>query len=914
MKTNMPVTDNEVVMKDGQMLVSKTDLKGRITYVNEAFVEISGFSEDELIGKNHNIVRHPDMPPAAFEDLWQHLKAGRPWTGLVKNRCKNGDYYWVKANVTPIYENGTVTGYMSVRTKPDARQIREAEALYDRLNTNEAAALRPTGWKQRLLDWPMMKKLHAFMAVVAVLLAVKTVLMWDGHYANAVMESGVFLFFYLVMWVTIKYMERSIADISHTLRQMTEGDYCSDIDISRNDELGRLRQIVKSTQIKLGYDFNDAVTRLNENLRIKSSLDSVTTCVMLADHNNRIIYLNKAIEKMFDHVGDAIAEVLPEYAKNRSLIGQNMDVLHNTDEHKQAHLADLKETSDSRIVLGSKTFDLIEVPVFNEQGERLGTAVEWKDVSEQVAIEHEIDDVVGAVTQGMFDRKIALDGKQGFMRTLSSNINAMIDVVAESLEEVEDVMSVIADGDLTMRVSDGHQGGFGRLAENINKMADQMLQTVGAIRESSDQVATAANEIAIGNTSMSQRTEEQASSLEETASSMEEFTSTVKQNSDNAQQANQLAMSAREQAEKGGEVVGQAVQAMAAINESSEKISDIIGVINDIAFQTNLLALNASVEAARAGEQGRGFAVVATEVRNLAQRSAQAAKEIRDLIQDSEDRVKNGSALVNESGETLEEIVNSVKKVGDIISEIAAASREQSIGIEQVNKAIGQMDEVTQQNAALAEETSAASEALNEQARNLNALMQFFNTEDNGEKNQAAEFSAMRRAHLAWKSRLRDFLDGKGTLTLKEVASHKECQLGKWLYGGALQEYGHLSGMEEMERIHADMHAAIKAVVEEKDAGNLSQAERLFNDVTNMSEQVVAYLGQIASNIKKTRQQGSGASHGHVHAHAHGAGGHSCQAHAPAAPAPGARPARAAAAASASATAAVSDDDEWEEF
>jgi len=248
------------------------------------------------------------------------------------------------------------------------------------------------------------------------------------------------------------------------------------------------------------------------------------------------------------------------------------------------------------------------------------------------------------------------------------------------------------------------------------------------INNSATSVLSSSHEIAQGNTDLSQRTEQQASSLEETASSMEEMTSTVRQNADNARQANQLAAGTREQAEQGGKVVSQAVTAMTGITESSNKIAAIIGVIDEIAFQTNLLALNAAVEAARAGEQGRGFAVVASEVRNLAGRSATAAKEIKELIEDSVVKVEQGSKLVDASGQTLEEIMTSVKKVSDIIAEIAAASMEQSEGIEQVNKAISQMDEMTQQNAALVEEAAAASESMGEQAGNLNEMVGFFKT------------------------------------------------------------------------------------------------------------------------------------------------------------------------------------------
>ncbi len=285
----------------------------------------------------------------------------------------------------------------------------------------------------------------------------------------------------------------------------------------------------------------------------------------------------------------------------------------------------------------------------------------------------------------------------------------------------------IAGGDLDVQVP-VRDGDSSSLLAAMRSMAERLAQIVGDIRSASDSVSSSAQELASGNDNLSQRTQEQASALEETASSMEEMTSTVRQNADNARQANQLAVGARSQAEQGGQVVTQAVAAMNEINASSRRIADIIGVIDEIAFQTNLLALNAAVEAARAGEQGRGFAVVAAEVRNLAQRSAGAAKEIKDLIQDSVEKVRAGSGLVDESGKTLTEIVDSVKKVTDIVAEIAAASQEQSVGIEQVNKAVTQMDEVTQQNAALVEEAAAASRSMEDQAHRMVEIMQFFRT------------------------------------------------------------------------------------------------------------------------------------------------------------------------------------------
>ena len=299
-------------------------------------------------------------------------------------------------------------------------------------------------------------------------------------------------------------------------------------------------------------------------------------------------------------------------------------------------------------------------------------------------------------------------------------------IVSRPLQQAVEVATAVAAGDLTRDITVDSACETGQLMGALRDMNGNLQRLVSQVRSGTDTIATASAEIAAGNQDLSSRTEEQASSLEETASSMEELTSTVKQNADNARQANQLAQSASGIAIKGGDVVGQVVGTMSSINDSSRKIVDIISVIDGIAFQTNILALNAAVEAARAGEQGRGFAVVASEVRNLAHRSAAAAKDIKLLITDSVDKVEAGSQLVNQAGATMTEIVNSITRVTDIMSEITSASAEQSDGIEQVNVAITQMDQVTQQNAALVEQAAAAAESMQEQAARLSEVVSVF--------------------------------------------------------------------------------------------------------------------------------------------------------------------------------------------
>ena len=1145
MKINEPVTQNEIPYPEGKILVSRTNLKGAITYVNQAFIEISGFSEQELIGQNHNIVRHPDMPPEAFKDLWDTVQAGNPWTGMVKNRTKNGDFYWVKANVTPITRNGQVVEYMSVRTRPERNEIDEAEALYRDINQGKAtlkdesllsrlntfknlkiatklstvvislliplfaltyllakagseninfaqkeiqgveynqpvrklleltqanrglASAQKTGadvdsqisdtrsqitsaiadldqvdgrlgeildvnsdWAElknnvtRLLSdvgtltssdslkrhtetigniqslmyrvgdtsnlildpdldsyylmdavvtklpdvlenmssvrttvagvldrgkvaenrridliekltvakrgveatnrslqvafenndalkAPLQAPIESFvslanrmMADVDEILRVSdldeidsdalyqnatkaitagyslydqvapqlTILLEkriEGFQTRAYMEFAFVLVLVIVALIIAYFIVNSVVKpmgrLSTAMMAIAEGDFTKNAGDGDDSEIGRTIRAARIMQIRTGFNISDTQEKATETLRIKLALDNNSTPTTVSDDNNQLIYMNHAAEAQFKEMeaewknthpdfnaSDLIGRTLSDYfeegefksaysghldhdskldgviagrsmhlaaspiydenkeyvgrvtqwvdqteklkqeqleqerlqkerriaAENErirvaldnvssnvmlantereiiylnknsqklftdaesdirkdlpefnasNLVGTNIDVFHKNPGHQIRLLDGLTSTYQAEMEVGGRTMRIVANPVIDAEGGRLGTAVEWTDRTQEVAIEKEIDSLVEAASEGDLKRRLDTAQKQGFFLQLSNGFNTLLDQLTSVFSDIDLVMGKMAEGDLTHKIEKDYSGTFGDVKNNINKTISNVEQTVEQLRHISDQVSTASEEISDGNNNLSGRTEQQAANLEETAASMEQLTSTVKNNSDNAQQANQVATSARGAAEKGGEVVNDAVQAMQQISDSSNRIAEIIGVIDEIAFQTNLLALNASVEAARAGEQGRGFAVVATEVRNLASRSAEAAKEIKELIKDSVDKVNSGSELVNQTGESLSEIVEGVKKVGDIIAEIAAASAEQSSGIEQVNMAITNMDEMTQQNAALAEETSAASAAMSDNAADMQRTMSFFNT------------------------------------------------------------------------------------------------------------------------------------------------------------------------------------------
>lgn len=478
----------------------------------------------------------------------------------------------------------------------------------------------------------------------------------------------------------------------------------------RRDEIGQLARILAS------FHQNTA-----QAVRTHSALEVASAPFMLAGPDGTIIALNKSAQDMFHGAAADLREAMPEFAAD-TVAGGNIAMF------GEALTSNLAGVRNERLAIGARTFDLVLTPTVNGLGEPLGTAIEWQDMTGQLAIEQQIATVVHAARDGDFSKRIPISDKSCFMRDLSKGMNDLTETVDRGLSETVRMMSALAKGDLTHRVTGEFKGSFLQLKTDANTMADKIRAIARRISGVSGEVQGATREIASGVADLSARTEHQASSLEETSASMEQLATTVRQNAGNAQQANQLAAAASTSAISGGDIASRAVTAMVRIEDSSRQITDIVGLIQDIAFQTNLLALNAAVEAARAGEAGKGFAVVANEVRALAQRAGQASKDIKGLIANSDTQVREGVTLVKQAGSSLTEIVASVKKVATLVSEIAMATQEQSSGIEQVSKAVTGMDQMTQQNAALVEETNAALQSAQAQVDELRNVVGFFKT------------------------------------------------------------------------------------------------------------------------------------------------------------------------------------------
>lgn len=519
-------------------------------------------------------------------------------------------------------------------------------------------------------------------------------------------------------WIARRLVTEPLGEAVQAVEAVASGNLDVALRTDREDEVGRLYGAMTrmSAQIKERMEAERHIAK--QNLGIRLALDQASVGALIADTELRIGYANPVAQRLLAQRAEAIRAVSPAFDPE-ALIGSPMSVFSDGRTDVGAFAAGLSGSQRRELSYGEVVLELSLSPVRDEQGEALGLVAEWQDRTIERQIEREVASVVGAAAGGDLAVRMQAEGKSGFYALLAGSLNELISKVDQGIREIREVLGALAHGDLSHTIDVQMDGVFGEMTSDTNATIQHLREIVGQIQAAADSINTAAGEISAGNIDLSNRTEQQAASLEQTASSMTELTATVQQNAESARQANVLAAGAAEVAVKGGQVVDGVVRVMGEISTASKQIGDIIGTVDSIAFQTNILALNAAVEAARAGEAGRGFAVVATEVRALAQRSADAAKEIKQLVGNSMDKVGAGARLVNEAGATMQQIVHSVKQVTDLIAEISAASGEQSRGIEKVNQTVGQLDEMTQQNAALVEEAMAAARSLEDQAQDL---------------------------------------------------------------------------------------------------------------------------------------------------------------------------------------------------
>lgn len=697
MRKNYPITTTEQLLLDHEVLISETDLEGRIKTANSSFCRIAGFSESELVGKSHNIVRHPDMPPAAFEDLWRTVQKGQQWEGLVKNRCANGDFYWVRARVTPIYDGGKLTGYRSVRKKPSREEVSEAESLYQKLNQNSSLKINTllNRKKSNIFFGRMTVKQIVLLLViitlssnVATLVMVKNAL--EGIEYLAIASFTLSASFALLF---LNQFTKQFNQVLRGLKSLANGSFSQGVDLYVDNEMG---QVARHYNFALDNvdAFASEITRSLEALS-HGKLDRKIVSTMSGDFNRVKNLANSSFLSV---------SVTLEIIKN-ALIALKTGNLKLKPVHQDHQL------EGEFLLMGNLAIEAIgainkvtkEIArtidnAYNGDFKEIGLSLQYDGVYKEI-----IDDF--SKLNGLFEMWV----------------NEML-MFLQNVEQGNLVFNSAS--------SMNAQGKFQELKEHSENSISNLRDLVSNIKMASESVLTASREITAGNTDLSQRTEEQAASLEETTASMQQLAGTIKQNADRAMAATVLAKNSESISARTSEEIEKVIRAMETISESSRTINEIISVIDGIAFQTNILALNAAVEAARAGENGKGFAVVAGEVRSLAQKCSVAAKEIKQLITDSDNQIRVGSGLINNANKTLHELSDSVSNMNVMMTEIGEQSVEQNAGIGQVNQAIGQMNDVTQQNASLVEESTAASASLEDLSLTLMRSVEMFKLSD----------------------------------------------------------------------------------------------------------------------------------------------------------------------------------------
>lgn len=553
--------------------------------------------------------------------------------------------------------------------------------------------------------------------------------------------------------VIIKSITTPLNQMVNTLRAISNGDYSQNVDVSNDDEIGKTMQGLQSMQIQAGFQRAEEQRIGNENARIRFALNCANANMMVTDRNAKIVFMNESMLKHTQKLEPVLRKHNPIFSCDKIINnylepyvlnaivngvdsngnGRQTSIQKHTPEYQQLviKLNTIQKHSLTLEIAGCTCLYNIN-PISDEKGNRLGTVIELIDKSAEITAQQEVRELVTKAVAGNLEARFDLNKLEGFYRELGENFNNLLENCNTSINDLGNLLESMAEGDLTHTIDlTKYQGSFYLISKDANSSVIRLRELLNDIRDFAETINSATIEIAAGNRDLSVRTEKQATSLQETSSSMDELTSTVCQNAESAHKANELTIEMEKLAAEGKVVVNQVVETMTEIDQFSQHISEIIGVIDGIAFQTNILALNAAVEAARAGEQGRGFAVVASEVRSLAQRCASSAKEIKELISNAVEKIELGNEQAHKAGITTEKINESIKHVSVLITDIANASQEQSLGIGQVSQAVTQMDEVTQHNTALVEQATTAAESLEEQAQNLLQAVAAFRLLDN---------------------------------------------------------------------------------------------------------------------------------------------------------------------------------------
>lgn len=765
---NQMVTGREQEVPEGDTLVSQTDLHGTIISVNNTFVQVSGYSREELIGQPHNLLRHPDVPKAAFKDLWETIQSGKPWTQFVKNRCKNGDHYWVEANVSPVLKNGEVVGYLSVRRRITDEQKQAAEAAYKAIESGKISLkngyVHTLSKKLSLLNHfnpvLMLVGLTVFTSVLGIVNALEIAhISWE---VKVIISSIVLVY---ALYIN-HFIKRKTKEFVAVTKSIAEGKFNQPVNTYGSTWIADLASGLRMMQIQMGAAYEENRMQLNHNVRLTTALNNASTPMMVVNKLNHIIFMNKALNRLWQAHEGVLKEEFKGWDAHK-LIEQPLALFNQGKSGISVFSEESMEKRNYEVELSGVILEIIKRPVMNEAGQCIGSVIEWQDLTQQRKVEATLDHAMKCAAKGHTSVHLETDGLDGFYLYTANNINNLLASLNDAIEGMVEVMVALASGDLYKRIDKPFSGSLAAMKGATNTSLDNLSGIILQIKGVSEATLGSAKESETVSNYLADRMQEAAATLQEINSDMQGINHMQLENSEQLTMVSGIAKEAISLNQQARTSMDESIHAMESITHTSERIEAIIGLIDGIAFQTNLLALNAAVEAARAGEHGRGFAVVAGEVRSLAGKSAEAAKDIKTLIQESGVKVHEGADKVKATHALFGKVEESVVKIGGTLDEVVVSIQHQQSKISDMTQAVNTLDHNIQNNAASVEETSATALSLSSQAEILNREVQKFkiNTAMTEVKNEFPEIhgvclSSVREQMRLWKTRTQSYLNG----------------------------------------------------------------------------------------------------------------------------------------------------------
>jgi methyl-accepting chemotaxis protein len=857
MRRNEPVTQKEYTLPSDALLVTRTDLMGNITYFNEAFVEASGYDHEELMGQPHNMMRHPDVPEQVFEDLWATLESGLPWTQCVKNRRKDGSHYWVEAQVVPFVEDGEHVGYMSIRRPIDSEQIAATEKVYVAIAHKRARLHqgRVAGIVSRLNPLENLNPSGAMSAMV-VFFSIPALLNTFGVAVSDVWVQVSVVLLPILVFFGAEYAQNRLQRLNSILASIAGGEFRNAVPLYGTNILNQLAARVSIMQTRLAVAQDETKTVMSSVQRIHSAFESSPSSMLVVDQFDTVLFINKAMRDFLQLRQERIRQSNRDFNPDTVLgygIGSVLPLF-----NKLAQKARTQERQVTTVRFGGRDLVVHATAIRDTVGRLLGVVIEWTDITEELVMQRAIESIVEGAQHGYLDHRLDVAGAEGFYKNFAERFNTMIDSLGEAIGRVNGIVMDATEGHLGHKMEGVYAGQMGGLQSALNTAFGNMGSIMVEVQSLMMKVSTIVGQLKDASGELSDQAQQQAAALQQTNSTMQEITGGLREVDSEIRMAQDVVVRTAHNAEQVKDAMDRSIRAMDHVQQNSNKIEEIVFLIEGIAFQTNLLALNAAVEAARAGEHGRGFAVVAAEVRQLAQKSSDAAQVIKNLIETTSEDIRLTSDLVTNTNKSLTTMVDGVLGIQHYLSKVVDVSGRQSHAVLEVSKAMNSIDITTQQAAAHSEELAATSDLLRETTDSLATSVNVFKVDakqlnmTRTVANGDFTIARARRIQRVWLASAVNLLtSGKKNQDMTLLLDEDSTDLATWMRDQK-NRYGLHAEYKAVEELRLRLHQLASEIVDTQEKGTDSLVmEQELHRLVALSDQVITALSvlEAASSV-----------------------------------------------------------------